>query len=528
VDRIDPVLLRKLTIGGIDFATTAGRDPHVSEVLLYGSNSLEISPMKPRLPILALAGLLALGACAVETTEPAGPSSPSLANSSTATAGINVVLKSGPTQSQLDSLNAIGTVKAVLNEIHGLTMVAKPEQLAAIRALPFVKAAALDAEIQIAPPTDLVPVSNFTSGISSWDQDAINVTVAPNSSARAVPQTGEGVYVGVLDTGLLYTWRQYFPEERIATQYARSFVGGGEQDQGEIVSPPGDQWQHDVCSHGTHVTSTILGYRFVSPLVSTYIQGTAPEATVIPVRIFRRSARARVGCEAFNSVAAAGLLYFAQLKQGPLAGKPLVVNNSWGDDSPDPLVQAAIDYALDHGVLLVFSAGNAGEAGMGYPGAYAPVISAAASGWVGEWTTETWWRSEDVAEPTDPDDFYITDFSSRELSGQDLDVAAPGSLVGGPFQLQSGKPSYTFLTGTSMAAPHVTGTVALMLQKHPSLTQAQAESMLEGSAIPLGPGCRDVLPAPDAPTFEVCWGADATGSGLLNAAAAVAAVTPVP
>jgi subtilisin family serine protease len=75
-----------------------------------------------------------------------------------------------------------------------------------------------------------------------------------------------------------------------------------------------------------------------------------------------------------------------------------------------------------------------------------------------------------------------------------------------------------------MAAPHVTGTVALMLQENPSLTQAQVEAILESSAVPLGAGCRSVITVPGSTTTEeVCWGADATGSGLLNAKAAVAA-----
>ena len=51
-----------------------------------------------------------------------------------------------------------------------------------------------------------------------------------------------------------------------------------------------------------------------------------------------------------------------------------------------PLEKAAIDYAIAKGVIIVASAGNEGDAGMGYPGAYAPVISVAASGWIGEWS----------------------------------------------------------------------------------------------------------------------------------------------
>jgi subtilisin family serine protease len=438
------------------------------------------------------------------------------------------VLKARPTKSQLDRLNTLGTVKTRFDQINGLTMAAKRSQLATLRALPFVKAAAVDATINIPPNTDLVPAGDFTTGFSTWDQDAINATVSPLSSARGVPQTGRGVYVGILDTGLLFTWRQYFPQERIATQYATSFVGGGAADRGSVQSPGGDSWQHDVCAHGTHVASTILGYRRTATI---NFQGTAPEATVIPVMLHSQgSANTPNSCSFSSSVAAAGLLYFAQLKQGPLAGQPLVVNNSWGG-TEDPLTMAAVNFALSKGVLLVFSAGNAGEAGMGFPGALPQVISAAASGWIHEWslcagpTTGTgWWFLCDVPEPTNPSDFYITDFSSRQKTGQDLDVAAPGSWVVGPFQLQRGQPSFFFLGGTSMAAPHVTGTVALMLQKNPALTEAQAESIIEASAIGLGAGCRSVILVPRGTTpEEICWGADATGAGLLNAAAAVAA-----
>ena len=474
--------------------------------------------MKGRLAVLSLAGLLALGACAEDATEPnnAEPASPSIADAkSSANVGINVVLKGPPSQAQIARLNAIGRVKSTLPEINGLTMAAKANQLADVRALPFVKAAAIDQEVHIPPPTDLVEVEDFTGGLSTWHQDAINVTLEPLESTRDVTETGEGVYVGVLDTGLLSTWPQYFPEERIAEEYAATVVGGGAADRGRVVVLRGEQWANDVCAHGTHVTSTIIGYRFPG----ADFQGTAPEATIIPVRFkAQHSANTRpFGCGWFSSMSAAGLIYYGVLKRDVLGSAPLVVNNSWGG-GPDPLVQAAVDFALDQGVLLVASAGNNGEAGMGYPGAWPQVISAAASGWVEEWTTPTWWYALDVPEPTAPADFYITDFSSRALPGQDLDVAAPGSWVVGPYQLQRGKTDWFFLGGTSMAAPHVTGTVALLLQQDPGLTQSEAETILQDSAIPLGAGCRMVIQVPGSTTrTQICWGENATGHGLLDA-----------
>jgi subtilisin family serine protease len=94
--------------------------------------------------------------------------------------------------------------------------------------------------------------------------------------------------------------------------------------------------------------------------------------------------------------------------------------------------------------------------------------------------------------------------------------------VVGPFQLQQGQLSYFFLGGTSMASPHVAGIAALMAQNHTSLTGPQAETILEGSAIPLPAGSRTIT-NPDGSTTVMTWAANATGAGLATANAAVAA-----
>lgn len=426
---------------------------------------------------------------------------------------INVLLNTPVTEAILKDLGTHGKVGDVMYKLNALTMRAESTELTVIQKLPYVAAAGPDQERK-GSPIDMVSVSDFAGGLGTWNLDAINVT---QGNHREVVQDGTGVYVAVLDTGLHDSWRQYFPEERIAVEYAKAFRGGG-ADMGK-VSEPTNMWEHDQNGHGTHVTSTILGFRHPAGLIT----GVAPKVKIIPVKVLGQNG------SGWSSVVAQGVVYVAELKKGPLADKPVVINMSLGGSVLDPVEKAAVDYATDAGVIIVAAAGNEGTAGMGYPGAYAPVISVAASGWVGEWKpvpqqpgfNRTWWLEGDVAESTGAEDFYMTDFSSRDTRpDDDLDVAAPGSWIVGPYQTNSGQLNWYFMGGTSMASPHVAGIVALMAQKSPNLTPNQAEEILEASAVPMPPGCRMVVD-PSTPSYpnpwEYCWAADATGHGFITA-----------
>ncbi|MBI4732522.1 MAG: S8 family serine peptidase, partial [Chloroflexi bacterium] len=287
--------------------------------------------------------------------------------------GINIVLNTDITDAILADLGTHGKVRDVIYEIDAITLQARAGELDAIRALPYVATANPDAERNGAP-VDTVAVTDFMDGLSTWDLDAINVTDFGFDN-RQVTYDGTGVFVAVLDTGLLDSWRQYFPEERIATQFAKAFRGGGGENGN--VSEPTNMWEHDQNSHGTHVTSTILGYS----LRGTPVNGVAPMATIIPVKVLGQNG------SGWSSVIARGIVYVTDLKvSGALGTNPVVINMSLGGSSLDAVEKAAIDYAISNGVIIVASAGNEGEAGMGYPGAYAPVISVAASGWIGEWS----------------------------------------------------------------------------------------------------------------------------------------------
>jgi len=386
------------------------------------------------------------------------------------------------------------------DEIGGLAMDVRESALAGLTDLPYVKAVAERAERH---------ALDYSGGISTWDQDIINIT--DYGVGRVVGYAGEGV---ILDTGLVKNWRDYLPADRVATEYAKAFSGGGSTNAN--ISEPANLWERDTNSHGTHVASSVLGFSVYGFYT---VNGAAPKATVIPVKVLGNSG------SGWSTVIAEGIIYIANLKDE--LGVPMVINMSLGGPYLSPLEQAAIDYAIDKGVIVVAAAGNSGEAGMDYPGAYGPVISVGAAGWIYEWAFSGWWQG-DVADPTSVSDVYVSDFSSREKPGQDLDVLAPGSWVVGPYLAygaahppiwSKGVPGqYYYLGGTSMATPHVAGLVALMLEKDGSLDQATVESTLEDSALPIPAGSAVVA----GELFT--WGADATGSGLVQADQALGAL----
>lgn len=475
------------------------------------------------------------------------------------------------------------------------------------RTLGVVAAAAATALLLVvgvasAGPNPFSKLTTTAGGHHTWDSDQIDV--------EQVTQTGTGVYVAVLDTGLVPNYRDYFPGARVAEKLGTGF------EQQVHVSPSEDPCDLSVetgtlkkttwvgstgSTHGTHVASTILGYHYRSnfdaaagfPLPPIVVRGIAPDVTVIPVKVLTDyQLPARPNCEdedvntasqrvvfGTDAMVAAGIDYVTGLaKQGV---EPMVINMSLGDDVPAPEIEDAIDRAIAEGVIVVASAGNDGEAGMGWPGAYPQVISAGASGWTGEWLPATattryrmWWLKDktpnvvtppllpgsgDVADPTSANDVYVTDFSSRELAGQELDVLAPGSWVRGPFPgtpgfahlpwhsrgigdlVSVGNPSnFFYVGGTSMASPHVASAAAMVLQKNPGLDQSAVESILKDSALVMpATGTRnifDILTTPPAvgSFIDISWDTDcdgtpcdAVGSGLLQADGAIAA-TPAP
>src|SRR5687767_1871838 len=234
----------------------------------------------------AVAALAALAACSDRPTSPSDDASLARTSSDAKRMmAINVLTSRTPSEAMLRELGAYGNVFDVMPEINAVILLSKTGQLDAVRALPFVTSAEADVEVALdVPEKAAATLASFTGGQSMWNLDAVNVTTGPGTNVRAVSETGKGVYIGILDTGLLPTWRSYFLAERIASEYATSFVGGGAAANGATPSPPGF-WENDQNSHGNHVTSTILGFN--SPIGA--FTGVAPEATVIPVKVLNQS-----------------------------------------------------------------------------------------------------------------------------------------------------------------------------------------------------------------------------------------------
>lgn len=148
-------------------------------------------------------------------------------------------------------------------------------------------------------------------------------------------------------------------------------------------------------------------------------------------------------------------------------------NNSWGGSTPSSALEAAVVNARDHGHMMVVAAGNGGSDGVGdnmdapgaelsYPAAYPydNVISVAN-------TTNT-----DARNP------------SSNYGAVSVDLGAPGTGILSTMHTAPLGPTYGYLSGTSMATPHVTGTAALMWSLNPSASYTQIRNAIFQSVDP--------------------------------------------
>jgi hypothetical protein len=199
-----------------------------------------------------------------------------------------------------------------------------------------------------------------------------------------------------------------------------------------------------VDAHGTHVAGIIAAEKGNG--LGGY--GVFPNAQIISIDVFNRSF--------FSSdyIVAEGILE-------AIRHKAQVINLSLGSYVPSPIVEEAIKKALEANITVVAAAGNSGINMNEYPAAYEGVIGVGATNSKNE----------------------LADFSTY---GPAVDVVAPGEDIYSSIYDVDKKSTFMKASGTSMATPVVTATVAMLLSQNPKLTPYEINYILNKTAKDLG------------------------------------------
>jgi serine protease AprX len=276
--------------------------------------------------------------------------------------------------------------------------------------------------------------------------------------------SGKGVGVAVLDSGVDGTQGDFanlMQNVKIVAPLVDVGASGAlyvEMDNTDTTS-----------GHGTHVAGTIGGTGAMSDGRYT---GIAPEAQLVGIG---------AGDALFILYALEGFDY-ALDPDNREAYNIRVISNSWGtsgDFAPFNPISIASKRAYDEGIVVNFAAGNAGpEADTLNPYSASPCVMSVAAGD----------KSGNLA-----------DFSSRGVPSSEFvhpDITAPGvqiiaarAATGSITPPYTGDPQYgafySRISGTSMATPHISGVVALMLEASPSLNLDSILSIFEDTAKPM-------------------------------------------
>ena len=281
-----------------------------------------------------------------------------------------------------------------------------------------------------------------------WNLEAINAVKAQ----KYTKDCNNEVVVGIIDSGVDSTHSAIRKNYRgnVPSLAAYSWYNTINGKDGSQEKP------YDDRGHGTHVCGTILGSK------ENALLGVAPKAKWIGVKVFDQDGE-------IDNVKLLKAGQWIMAPNGDPTKAPKVVNNSWGGNSNDGFFQDIVKKWREAGIFPVFSAGNVGpfndggDDSIGTPGAY----------------------PESYAVGAIRKDEHIAKFSLRGKSSYTNkikpDIVAPGVNI---LSCIPGE-KYTLYTGTSMAAPHVTGVIALMLQVNPNLSVDQIENILNETALPL-------------------------------------------
>jgi subtilisin family serine protease len=264
------------------------------------------------------------------------------------------------------------------------------------------------------------------------------------------------VVVAVLDTGVDYNHPDLRANLWTNTAERDGLRGVDDDDNGYVDDIRGYNFVYgnndpiDDHGHGTHCAGIIAAVGNNG----TDIAGVCWVARIMPVKILTAAGDG-------SAADAVPAIYYA------VANGADIISGSWGGTETSNALRDAIAYAYDQGVVVVAAAGNAGSDTPFYPAAYPEVISVAAT----ESNDHCW---------------YLSNY------GDWVDIAAPGRdivslLATLPGQVARAGTSST-RSGTSMAAPHVSGACALLLAANPLLRCDELSQILTATADPITPG----------------------------------------
>ena len=390
-------------------------------------------------------------------------------------------------------------VEQATAHVGGLTTVKLSEALTPEKSRTFIDALTSSDSVETAEPELRVTALDTSAGTPNdeyfgyqWgltaERHGVNATSAWSQS------TGKGATVAVLDTGVLPDHPdiggQLLPGYDFISD---SWTAGDDDGRDDDPTDTGDGVAADACGNGNKETkstwhgSHVAGIIAASTNNSTGVAGVAPDAKILPVRVLGRCGG---GTDLIDALTwASG----GSVKGAPDNANPAqVINLSLGGSGTCPAyLQKAIDDAVDRGSIIVASAGNEDQDVSGVsPGGCENVITVGASNGNGA-------RS-----------FYSNYGTGVEVSAPGGDPDVDSGILSLSQQSAPDSPPYAFMAGTSQAAPHVAGTVALLKSVDPSLTTAKATTVLQDASQPLTSCDRD-----------------ACGTGIVDAAAAVTALS---
>ncbi|HEX9983595.1 MAG TPA: S8 family serine peptidase [Thermoanaerobaculia bacterium] len=327
-----------------------------------------------------------------------------------------------PARGAKSATEAPSVTREYFRAFHGVALEASPDVIAHVKTLPYVRAVTLDTEVRA-----------HANGV-----DGVGLV-----GARKLWETrgarGAGIVIAIIDSGIDYRHPAlgggFGPGHKVA---------GGWDFVNDDADPLDDHF------HGTHVAG-------IAAANGPELEGVAPDATLLAFKVLNSSGRG------FGSAILAAIERTVDPNgDGDLADRVDVANVSLGGfGHPDDPMARAVDVASAAGVVFTISAGNAGTfMAIGTPGVARTAIT--------------------VGSTLGADAMAVT--SSRGPSMRELalkpEVIAPGEHIRSTFPNND----YGELNGTSMAAPHVAGLAALLLELHPGWTPAQVKSALTNTA----------------------------------------------